>query len=58
MCPKGLIGAFELELLELYGHYKNKILPFSGGILEQPHVYAKCMLLIEAVYSEYMQRGK
>lgn len=34
--------------LNLHVHYRNNILPFSGGILEQPNIYMKAMEIIEA----------
>jgi len=33
-------------LLRMYRHYKERILPFAGGILEQPHFYAMAMEII------------
>jgi hypothetical protein len=36
--------------LRLYQHYKNGILPFPGGLLEQPHVYLKAMELLDHLY--------
>jgi len=29
--------------LRLNGHYKNGILPYSGGLLDQPAVYIEAM---------------
>jgi len=34
-------------LLKLYGHYKNGILPFDGGLLKQPNFYIDAMELID-----------
>jgi len=34
-------------LLRLYKHYKNNILPFAGGILDQPNVFQEAMEIIE-----------
>jgi hypothetical protein len=33
-------------LLRLHGHYKNQVLPFAGGLLEQPHYYAEAMEIL------------
>ena len=30
-------------LLRLYRHYKAGILPYAGGLLDQPHFYAEAM---------------
>jgi len=34
-------------LLRLYGHYKARILPHAGGLLEQPHYYIEAMEILE-----------
>lgn len=34
-------------LLRLYRHYQNNVLPFAGGILEQPAQYMRAMEIIE-----------
>lgn len=36
------------ELLRLYGHYKNGVLPHGGGILDQPAMYDEAMAHIDA----------
>ena len=39
-------------LIKLYGHYKQQILPFAGGILEQPHYYIQAMEIIDAAVND------
>lgn len=34
-------------LLRMYGHYKNGLLPLSGGVLDQPAVFSEAMELVE-----------
>jgi hypothetical protein len=34
--------------VSLFSHYKNHILPFSGGLLEQPAAYQEAMQVIES----------
>jgi len=34
------------SMLDLYKHYDNGYLPFGGGILDQPAVFAESMTII------------
>jgi len=34
--------------MRLYRHYKNNVLPYAGGILDQPQVYAEAMEVLAA----------
>ena len=34
------------EWLRLHEHYRNGILPFAGGLLDQPHAYAEAMQVL------------
>ena len=36
-------------LQRLYGHYKNRLLPYAGGLLNQPNYYLEAMELISAI---------
>jgi len=55
VCPKGTMGSFEMQMLRDHVHYKNGVLPFSGGSYEQPNVFMQTMAIIEQVYQEYGQ---
>ena len=35
------------EFMRLFNHYKNGILPFSGGLLDQPAAWYEAMCLID-----------
>jgi len=35
------------ELLEEYTHYKNKLMPYPGGTLNQPRGYIQAMAIID-----------
>lgn len=37
-----------IELRRLYVHYKNGLLPFDGGLLDQPDYYLQAMELLES----------
>jgi len=37
--------------LRLFQHYKNSVMPRSGGLLDQPNAYMQAMELIEAYQS-------
>jgi len=36
------------EFMHLYNHYKNGMLPFQGGLLDQPAAYVDAMDLIDS----------
>jgi hypothetical protein len=47
-CLLPMITPGSRALLGLYTHYKNGLLPFSGGVLDQPGVFGEAMELIES----------
>lgn len=38
--------------IKLYGHYKNSILPFKGGLLDQPNPFIEAMSVIDERLAE------
>ena len=38
--------------MRLHRHYLNGVLPFSGGLLDQPNTYIQAMEVIDARVSE------
>jgi len=38
--------------LRLHVHYQNKLLPFAGGMLDQPEKFNRAMEVIERVFSD------
>jgi len=46
-----MINGFSDQMIGLYWHYKNGLLPFSGGVMEQPSVYLEAMRIIDSAYS-------
>lgn len=51
VCPLPLPSPFSLELLRLHGFYKNRVLPFAGGLYDQPALWVEAMALIEARFA-------
>jgi len=49
-------------LVRMYRHYKERILPFGGGLLDQPHLYAEAMEILAAresvLRAEYAERER
>ena len=48
ICLLPMVTDKSWSYLSLYRHYKNNILPFSGGILDQPYKYRAAMELISS----------
>jgi len=42
----------------MYNDYERGILPFGGGMLEQPHIYVECMRLISALCAGSARRRR
>lgn len=40
------------ELVQLHGFYRDGLLPFSGGVLEQPAYYLEAMRLVAAAVND------
>lgn len=36
-----------MQLLRLHQHYQNGMLPYGGGIFNQPHLYSQAMEVID-----------
>lgn len=51
VCLLPLVTGETAALLELYAHYKNRLLPFAGGLLDQPHYYLAAMAQLERMKS-------
>ena len=47
-CPAQMVTGDAWELLNLYQHYTAGFLPFAGGIMNQPSVFADAMRVIAA----------
>lgn len=45
-CLKPMVEPWALSLVQLYRHYKNSVLPFTGGLYDQPNYYLEAMDLI------------
>ncbi len=48
ICLKPMVTSKSLGFLKMYTHYKNRLLPYSGGILDQPYSYIRAMEIIES----------
>lgn len=40
-------------LLRLYGHYKDRLLPYAGGVLNQPNYYIEAMEQIASIAGDH-----
>lgn len=47
-CPMPQITDQSLELIKLHNHYRQGVLPWSGGLYEQPKGYLDAMEIIES----------
>lgn len=46
-CLLPMITGESNEYMRLYSHYKNHLLPFGGGLYDQPAVYREAMEIID-----------
>lgn len=47
-----LITAKSLAMIQLHQHYRNAILPYGGGIYDQPNAYIEAMQIIDGRLSK------
>jgi hypothetical protein len=45
-CLLPMITQQSRYLLRMYTHYKNRLLPHAGGLLDQPHYYIDAMEIL------------
>lgn len=48
VCPRFLVSDKSMSLLLLHQHYRNAILPYAGGIYDQPNIYIEAMAIIDS----------
>lgn len=46
-CLLPMITEESRQLMKAYAHYKNQLLPFAGGMLDQPAIFGEAMELID-----------
>lgn len=46
-CLRQLVTEQSAYFLRLHQHYKNGVLPLSGGLLDQPHKYVRAMEIFD-----------
>lgn len=62
ICPKGIVDEVVKkdrwipEVFRLYQHYKNNIMPCSGGLYDQTAVYLRFMEIIDRIVREHGER--
>lgn len=53
-CLLPMITPLSHQFLKLYSHYKNKLLPFTGGLYDQPAAYIEAMEIIDVQQARVM----
>lgn len=46
-CLRKMITQESADFYSLYKHYQNGVMPYSGGLFEQPNAYLEAMDLID-----------
>lgn len=52
VCLLPMVTNESAEMIKLYSHYKNNILPYQGGLLDQPAFYKRCMEVLDSAFAE------
>lgn len=47
-----MVDGSMFDLIGLYRHYKNSVLPYSGGVYEQPNYYLRVMELMDEALND------
>lgn len=53
ICFRKLLTPFSMLMLDLHRHYQNGVLPFAGGLFDQPYTYFRAMTILD----QWMQSG-
>lgn len=51
-CPAAMLDKEARFFMDLYTHYKNGFLPTAGGVLDQPSVFNKAMLIMDGTINK------
>lgn len=54
-CLLPMVGEREAEMLRLFQHYRQQLLPLAGGLLDQPNNYIEAMEIIGAAIASAKQ---
>ena len=58
ICPGNLYNSYINYIWELFTHYQNNLLPYSGNIGQQPAKIIEIFDVIQGLVSEYENRLK
>ncbi|MGR8917983.1 MAG: hypothetical protein ACU85V_00070 [Gammaproteobacteria bacterium] len=47
VCPKRLVPQYAWELLRLHAFFEKGVLPFAGGLYDQPAMFVDAMAVID-----------
>ena len=47
ICPLPMPTRSTIELMRLHGFYRDRVLPFAGGLYDQPYIYSQAMQMIQ-----------
>lgn len=53
-CLLPMITPLSHQLMRLYRHYKNHMLPFAGGLYDQPALYTEAMEIIDTQHERVL----
>jgi hypothetical protein len=48
VCFRRSLTPFSVQMMDLYRHYENGLLPVAGGLLDQPFAYLRAMSVIDS----------
>lgn len=50
-CLLPMVTPFSDLMMSLYSHYQHRLLPLTGGILEQPNIYMQAMQVLDQTFN-------
>lgn len=56
-CLLPMVTEESREVLGMYRHYKNGLLPFGGGVMDQPAAFSAAMLVVDSAVSKQERKG-
>lgn len=53
ICPRRVVSNAAWELIALWRHFKQGVMPVGGGLLDQPAIYCRAMEFIDAAVANH-----
>lgn len=57
-CPAQIVDPDYLGIVHLYGFYRDGVLAYAGGVMDQPAFYLQAMQIVGAIVAEHEESSR